>query len=144
MKIKKKLFEQDLSKYLVSKFVLKYNIKPWGVFHPVCYWGCYCGLYLMYLEIDVFAKEMFYFDQSFNHSIRFTCLRISNVPRISQHKIEDPGRICSILPEVSRSVHSSALRPLHGCDRVRTRNIRRCNGYQGRRPREQIGLLPIL
>ncbi len=31
-------FEQELSKYLVSKFVLKYNIKPWGVFHPVCCW----------------------------------------------------------------------------------------------------------
>jgi hypothetical protein len=32
------LVEQELSKYLVSKFVLKYNIRPWGVFHPVCCW----------------------------------------------------------------------------------------------------------
>ncbi len=32
-------YEQELSKYLVSKFVLKYNIKPWGVFHPVCCWS---------------------------------------------------------------------------------------------------------
>ncbi len=30
-------FEQELSKYLVSKFVLRYNIKSWGLFHPVCY-----------------------------------------------------------------------------------------------------------
>ena len=31
-------FEQEVSKYLVSKFVLKYNIKPWEYFHPVCCW----------------------------------------------------------------------------------------------------------
>ena len=31
-------FEQEASKYLVSKFVLKYNIKPWEYFHPVCCW----------------------------------------------------------------------------------------------------------
>jgi hypothetical protein len=42
----------DLSEYLVTKFMLKYNIKPWGVFHPVAVGVCYCGLYLVYLEID--------------------------------------------------------------------------------------------
>ncbi len=45
-------FEQELSKYLASKFVLKYNINFRNVFTLSTLGVCYCGLYLVYLEID--------------------------------------------------------------------------------------------
>ena len=45
-------FEQEVSKYLVSKFVLKYNIKPWEYFHPFAVDVCFGGLHLVYVEID--------------------------------------------------------------------------------------------
>jgi hypothetical protein len=48
-------FEQELSKYLVSKFVLKYNINLGDVFTLFAVGVCYCGLYLVYLEIDAFS-----------------------------------------------------------------------------------------
>jgi hypothetical protein len=48
-------FVLDLCKYLVLKFVLKYNINPWGLFTLFAVGICYCGLYLVYLEIYGFT-----------------------------------------------------------------------------------------
>jgi hypothetical protein len=45
-------FEQELSKYLVSNIVLKYNIKPWGCFHPV-----YCWCMLLWVVSSVFRNQ---------------------------------------------------------------------------------------
>ncbi len=45
-------FEQELSKYLVSKFGLKYNIKSWGAFHPVCCWRM-----LLWVVSSVFRNQ---------------------------------------------------------------------------------------
>ena len=46
-------FKLKPSKYLVSKFVLRYNIKPWGIFHPVSYWCMLLWIvFSYYVEID--------------------------------------------------------------------------------------------